>query len=106
MLDLDSPMTPHILEAARIGDRILSALRAWSRARESGHASPAAAEITEQFIPLLRTLNDEHFGADRGIAATLDELHAAVSNADPEKSRRAFQQLTAGPGRNFGTWAI
>ncbi|WP_419687916.1 hypothetical protein ACN22W_27720 [Burkholderia theae] len=106
MLDLDHPMTPYILEAAKVEDRIRHALLAWRDAPESGQATSAAGEIAERLIPLLRTLNDEHFGADQGIAATLNELHAAVCNGNPETSWKIFVQLTAGPGRNFGTWAI
>ncbi|MEN2468902.1 hypothetical protein [Burkholderia sp. GS2Y] len=101
MLDLDHPMTPYILEAAKVEDRIRHALLAWRDAPESGHG-----EIAERLIPLLRTLNDEHFGADPGIAATLNELDAAVCNGNSETSWKIFVQLTAGPGRNFGTWAI
>ncbi|WP_176040283.1 hypothetical protein [Burkholderia stabilis] len=106
MLDLDHPMAPHILKAAEIEDRIRRRLLVWRDAPASGEAASAIAEITGQLIPLLRALNDERFGADQGIAATLDELHAAVGNGDPETSWQAFLQLAEGPGRNFGTWAI
>lgn len=104
MLDLSHPQTMHIFLAARLQDEIrtclVAAIQAKRRLREVD--TVRVLLILEQ----LDSLNSEHFGADVGIASTLERLRDSVRGGDTEIMWSRFLELADTPGKNFGTWAI
>ena len=102
MLDLSHPRSAAILAAARTEERIRAGLLGWL----GGGETAGPAELLGRWLPDLHALNRAHFGADPGIARTLEALEDAVRRGDVHAARAGFLALAEGPGDNFGTWAI
>jgi len=102
MLDLNHPQAEATLAAARIEDQIRLSLLDWQR---TGTLTARPALLT-RWLPELHRLNRQHFGADPGIARTLQALADAVGGTDAQVAWTRFLALAEQPGDNFGTWAI
>ena len=102
MLDLADPHTQYIFDASGLEEKIRPQLLAW----REGHALAGRSEVLDRWLPELHALNCGHFGADQGVARTLDALAAAVRDTDARLAWTCFLALAEHPGDNFGTWAI
>lgn len=99
---LDNPKTEYIFKAAVLEDQIREILNQ-TQDMPPEQANELMAQITDEVIPQLRQLNDEHFDNNPAINASLDEIAQAIVKQDLEACREAFTHFSDNMGENFGT---
>ncbi|XAM00647.1 hypothetical protein OT109_04490 [Phycisphaeraceae bacterium D3-23] len=106
MLNLNHPLSEHIIRAGALQDRIRSTLNmCWFSDQVLVDEETQIAINTVLFK--LTQLNNEHFEANALIQNQLDALSDTIL-CEPRLDvfRKQFYKFVEGPGDNFGTWAI
>ena len=105
MANADNPDRKFVFQAAAIQDEIRAHLHGIKNANPAEMAM-RYGEIINKNIPALRKLNDEHFGASKGIKQMLAEITFFAGQKNLPQCWKRFTALADLPGDNFGTWAI